>query len=224
MRTVFIYALCEPGTRTVRYIGQTVDFKKRFRNHCNQSVNGQNPLGDWLRSLEGRRPEMIVLSEVPECEWGDEEQRYIRAARMLGMRLVNSTDGGEGLLGFHFSEETKMKKSRRFSGAGNPMFGKPVSSETRERLSVASLEAWKNPEMRAEASRRRTGRQHTPETKEKMRLLALARPYASDAHRAAISEGLKGRVISPEHAEKRRAGHRLYLVLQHSKKFYGDVD
>lgn len=223
-RTIFIYALCEPGTRTVRYIGQTLDLARRFRYHLATSSKKKSHLGNWLSSVlsRGEQPTLLELSRTDESQWCTEERRYISAARAIGIQLVNSTDGGPGTLGLKFSEESKRKKSLRFSGAGNPMFGKPVPIETRERLRAASLAAYSDPEARAAAGRRAKGRKHTSESIEKMRKAALARPVFSEEHCAAISAGLKGRVFSPENTEKRKAGHALYRVLQHSKKFYAE--
>lgn len=107
-----IYALCEPGTRTVRYIGKANNPAKRLKEHWWTSRKRKNHLGNWLRALE-ERPALVILSEIPHCEWEAEERRFIRAARMLGMPLVNATEGGEGgQKGKTHSEDSKSKMSR----------------------------------------------------------------------------------------------------------------
>ena len=129
MKTAIIYALCEPGTRTVRYIGMTTKgVAHRLRQHGRTSVKLKNHLGNWLRSLLGVPPSIISLSEVSvEC-WAEEEIRYIRAARCLGFDLVNSTDGGDGFL--NLSEPSNHK--RRLA-----LQGRKFSKEHREKMSRA---------------------------------------------------------------------------------------
>lgn len=99
MKTTFIYALCEPGTSTVRYIGKADKPEKRLKAHVTTSIHQKNHLGNWLRSLQskGVAPAMVILREVEYGNWQESEERYIRIARGCGMRLVNSTEGGEGV-------------------------------------------------------------------------------------------------------------------------------
>lgn len=125
MKTTFIYALCEPGTRTVRYIGKANSPPARFKQHLRPSgsIKGQTPLGEWFRSLKERSaiPSLVLLREVLVEEWEIEEAQYIKAARLLGMNLVNSTDGGEGVQ--NPAPEIRQKLSARKLGSLNPMFG-----------------------------------------------------------------------------------------------------
>jgi hypothetical protein len=127
--TTFIYALCEPGTRTVRYIGKTENLGRRFREHLRGSSKKKSHLGNWLRSLAGDSPNRITLCEVPESEGSAAEIQYIRAAReSLGMKLVNATDGGEGVSNPSPESRVKMSAAKR---------GKKASPETRAKMSVA---------------------------------------------------------------------------------------
>ena len=130
MKTAIIYALCEPGTRTIRYIGMTtVGTSRRLRQHCKESSRLRGTyLGNWLRSLGEKIPSLIILSEVPQELWEDEEARYIKAARCLGMNLVNATEGGEGLVNPSPEVREKMSLARK---------GKKLTDETRRRMSVA---------------------------------------------------------------------------------------
>jgi len=47
----------------------------------------------------------------------------------------NLTDGGEGLCGFHHSDEAKKKMSDAKSGENHPNYGKHLSETTREKIS-----------------------------------------------------------------------------------------
>lgn len=126
--TTFIYALCEPGTRTVRYIGKSNDPKARLRyGHLLESIHLTTHLGRWLQRVvrDGRTPSLVVLSEVPKKLWKREERLYIANARMLGMDLVNATDGGEGI--------TQTRETRKKIGDANR--GRPCSPEQRKQIS-----------------------------------------------------------------------------------------
>lgn len=203
---VFIYALCEPGTRTVRYLGKTVNPARRGKEHVRVSSRYKSHLGSWLRSLISREvlPDLIVLREVPESQGSAAEIKYIRIAReSLGMRLVNETEGGEG--NPKPSEETRARMSRsqkirpprsletraKLSAArkGNkhPLFGKEVTAETRERISKGVRSA------------------QTPEYLAKLRRAALGRPQSEET-RAKHRDSLKGRPKSLEHRLALRAG------------------
>lgn len=125
---VYIYALCEPGTRSVRYIGMSKDPARRLREHISNARRGlDSPLGEWLRSLSDK-PNMVTLCETCEAFWQDDEKTYIRAARALGMPLLNSTDGGEGTLNLSPKALAKRSAAQR---------GRKRSKETRAKLRAA---------------------------------------------------------------------------------------
>lgn len=172
MKTVFIYALCEPGTRTVRYIGLTGNIEIRLRQHLRISSKKKNHLGFWLRGIlsRGAVPIMVSLSEVSANEGASKEIKYIRAARSsLGMDLVNSTDGGDGGALSQESRDkitaalrTPLARSKSRAKAKkrwkNPLMrAKFISSivaakstpEARARTGKSSKERWENPEFRA---------------------------------------------------------------------------
>lgn len=129
MKTTFIYALCEPGTRTVRYIGKTNTPSRRLRDHLSTSIKMKTYLGNWLRLLvsKGEKPDLIILREVPYEQWEIAEERYIRMARGCGMKLVNLTDGGDGVTQ---TPEVRRKISVALTGPLNYAFGKKRPPET----------------------------------------------------------------------------------------------
>lgn len=129
----YIYALCEPGTRRVRYIGMSKDPARRLRQHISRANKGlASPLGEWVRSLSGK-PNLVVLCETAEAFWQDDEKTYIRAARALGMPLVNSSEGGDGTV--NPPPETRAKLSAAVSGPKNGNYGKPHSLEWKQNMS-----------------------------------------------------------------------------------------
>lgn len=90
-----IYALLEPDTGDIRYIGKANDSLKRFKRHMRDRVRRDYPLYRWINKLvrEGREPDMIVL-EVTE-DWRSAERRLIEVSRARGCRLLNVAEGGD---------------------------------------------------------------------------------------------------------------------------------
>lgn len=123
-----IYALCDPDLQipVIRYIGKTVNMRRRFRDHCHQSVKEKTHLGNWLKSLKARKvdPVLLTLTEVPDEIGSAAEVLYIRLAKEGGMDLVNATDGGDGVT---MTPEIREKIGAAQLGEKNHMFGKTGS-------------------------------------------------------------------------------------------------
>lgn len=130
MKKVFIYALCEPGTETIRYVGKTDNLKRRLSAHLSQSIKHNSHLGHWLRGLKisGEAPTLVVLCEVGVDSWMTAESEFILSARSRGFDLVNGTVGGEGGYTGNSGTGAKISASR---------IGKPRSLETRLQISLS---------------------------------------------------------------------------------------
>lgn len=124
----------------------------RLKSHVNEAINGgKRRIHKWIRSLPSV-PAIIILERDPpdlklaECGW-------ISFLRMEGARLVNGTDGGDGLLnpsfevreklsswqiGRKMSAEAKGKMSvsqrRRFTTQPGPMVGKKHSEKAKAKI------------------------------------------------------------------------------------------
>lgn len=164
MITTFIYALCEPGTRTIRYIGKANDVKSRLRQHIHEArgMNGGRTHRErWILSVlaKNKRPDALILAEVSREEWKSEECRFILSARMLGMRLTNASEGGDGNQGHIHSSETRAMISRKGkgrkatevtrhrmskakSGVNHPFFGKKQSDSHRRNNRLGQIRAF----------------------------------------------------------------------------------
>lgn len=88
--------------------------------------------------------------------------------------------------------ELKELKSKRFSGKNNPMFGKAMSEETKDRISKGNkgktLGMKRSDEFKNNLSKKLTGRVVSEKTKLIMREIALKRPPMSDAAREKIGK------------------------------------
>ena len=96
-----IYALTDPRTEQVRYIGKTshaLDWRLKKHIAAARTRKGTYLL-HWLRQLqdEGLSPDIQLLTMVAKVRWQETERAWIAFGRERGWPLTNSTEGGEGL-------------------------------------------------------------------------------------------------------------------------------
>lgn len=112
---VFIYALIDPFTFKVRYIGKSIRPKERLMNQLNE--NSKTYRTHWIKYLKsrGKRPIQVILQELKDEEnWQEAERKWIRIARKHGWNLVNCTDGGDGVI--NLSGESKERLLKTWKG------------------------------------------------------------------------------------------------------------
>jgi hypothetical protein len=94
LRTHYVYALCEPDGKTVRYIGCTKQPWKRLCGHVGKPTRGR--LRHWVYSLRrrGLAPVMVILFEVNGREAGLalEAETIQNFRRELGDSLLNQVN------------------------------------------------------------------------------------------------------------------------------------
>lgn len=167
---VYVYTLTDSHTNQIRYVGQTVDLKRHFADHCSFQ-QGKHHHANWLNRLRSLslKPIMQTIEECNEYNWPERETYWIRHYREGGCDLVNATDGGEGKVGcIHseearrkigeaqkgktLSEETKRKMSETQRGENNHNFGKTFSEETKHKMSESKKGKSRNEETRRKIS------------------------------------------------------------------------
>lgn len=108
-----IYALCEFPSMEIRYVGKTMrSLLQRLKGHMQAAKKPQLPVGRWIskRRCEGKKICIKLLETVQgDKDWASREKFWILKHKQDGARLLNLTDGGEGLSGHIFSEEHKAK-------------------------------------------------------------------------------------------------------------------
>lgn len=182
--TTYIYALIDPRTDQIRYIGKCDTPNERLRAHRCDKANTHK--ARWIRLLRaaGLRPRMEIIEVVAQDNWADREKFWIAYYRAQGLRLTNITDGGDGAPGRRLTDASKehLRSLRK---------GKALSAEHRAKLA----DAWKF-------------RDRSVIDK----LMAGCRAYHAGAKRSAewcqnISEGQRGRKPSAETLQRLRDSH-----------------
>lgn len=134
-----IYVLQDPFTHEIRYVGMSsVSVRTRILHHLQPHMTTKKntkhlPIYKWIKSLNGTKPvpvvvqlfETIKLNDLQQCE-----QYWISYFKSNGSRLLNCTEGGEGL--FNPSDEVRQKMSKS-------AMGKYVSPETKEKISKSKI-------------------------------------------------------------------------------------
>ncbi|MFN7301685.1 MAG: NUMOD1 domain-containing DNA-binding protein [Bacteroidota bacterium] len=92
----YIYALIDPLTNNIRYIGKTVNLASRYSFHVNDKSNTYKV--NWIKSLQTQnlKPIMVVIDKC-KYSWQDREKFWIAHFKKM-YKLTNLTAGGDGLL------------------------------------------------------------------------------------------------------------------------------
>jgi predicted GIY-YIG superfamily endonuclease len=217
-----IYALLDPRTDAVRYIGLTMDAKGREYDHKTKS--GAGHYGAWKRSLLklGLTPEMIILEEnLTREEAGERERFWIAYGKEYGWQLVNLTDGGDiGCPGYKHTPEARARIAKAKRGSG----GWHHTPEAKAKISEASRRTPRNREWRERISKAQTnkpkphkGQPRSEECKAKLSKAHLGKKHTEEAKRK-IGEASKGRRCSEETKAKMRAAALKWRAERRSAK------
>ena len=142
METVFIYALIDPKSNQVRYIGKTNNIHRRFRRHITERFLHDSHKDRWIRKLvdENISPEIEVIDEVYKSDWWYWEKFYISYFLYLGCLLTNGTKGGDeppSTKNRKHTIESRLKMSNTKKGKPIPWLnnGKERTEQHRQNLS-----------------------------------------------------------------------------------------
>jgi predicted GIY-YIG superfamily endonuclease len=144
---IYIYSLTDPNTNVVRYIGKSVNPKRRFNEHINNCHKSSNNNKDnWIKKLlfNNQFPILNIIEETTIDKWSDREKYWIT----MYTNLTNSTSGGE----YGIPTDDVIQKMRvNNTGDRNPMWGKRWTEEQRlklsiQRMGVPKTDEWKDGE------------------------------------------------------------------------------
>ena len=145
------------------YVGSSVDIKERMDRHLSDSRNGGNAL--IHRALRAFGHEAFDFEVLEECE---KSKLLLREQFYISLLNAASLDG--------FNSNNKVKAN----------YGISPSTVTRQRISEAKKESYKNSEIRAKISRALSLRPCLPETREKLRRHHLGKKMSEESIRKAI--------------------------------------
>lgn len=90
LKQCYVYALCEPDTGVIRYVGRAVNAQTRYRAHLNDL--SKSPKARWIQTLQahGKRPLLRILETCTGGSVVDAEKRWIAEMKRNGAPLLNS--------------------------------------------------------------------------------------------------------------------------------------
>jgi len=193
MSAYLIYGLRDPRTLMIRYVGKSSSGLSRPNVHRQlHRKNGlKTHLANWVRELEhaGHTYEVLVLEHLATAtDFREAEPRWIRSLREAGHDLTNATNGGEGIVGYHHTAETRARMSAVRKG-------RIPSFEHREALSKALSGRKLSDEHCAKISLLKIGNKNN-----------LGRVWSAE-ERLKVSQALTGRKLSEDSKQKQRATH-----------------
>lgn len=209
--TVTVYGLASSEDGKLRYIGQTTGklTRRLIHHHYDAKKLGTIHKSNWIRSVITRGFEVLIFPIEENAPWGEAEIRWIAHHRAAGVDLVNTTAGGEGVVGYVRTLEQRQAHGARMRGRQSPRKGVKLSEETRAKLSAVQQGKVISESTRAKISAALKGRIKTPEHIEKIAAANRKPPpppltdeqiAAKKAQKFAnYSAASKGRVASAEH-------------------------
>ncbi len=119
-----IYGLTCPDTGIVRYVGKSTTGMRRAQQHKTKtSLIPKSHKNNWIKLLLSQN-KMYGIKVIEECEskeiLNEREIYWIKFYKESGHNLVNSTEGGEGSVGFKFNEDSKQQMSESAKKRGMP--------------------------------------------------------------------------------------------------------
>lgn len=153
MDTASIYVLVDPRDGEVRYVGWTTKtLAWRLLRHV--KARGKTWRDNWIAVLLGlgEIPIIRVLQVLPLQGSQDAERYWIKTLRDAGCRLTNTTEGGEGVVGYTWTAEARVAVSQARQG-------RVTTDVTRAKISAAAQRQMADPRQRAAVSRVHKGKQ-----------------------------------------------------------------
>lgn len=212
----YVYGLTDVRSGHIRYVGKVNGYpNSRLKSHIYEARYGKrhNHRLAWIRKLlkDGFPPRCIVLEK---CSDDEEliaaEKRWIAHFRVMGAKLVNATDGGEGMANPSAETREKLSRARR----GRKLNVRPEAIEAKREF---MKNKWKDPEFRANviaaSEARRIHPKHVPLQGE-----ALYKRRVEVAKM--MGERNKGKSKTPEHRAKLAEATRKHLA-EHGHPFSG---
>lgn len=183
----YTYLHKKSSDQTVFYIGKGT--RRRLKSEENRNIHWHN-----IVSKHGFTHEIVARFATHE-EAYEHEKFLIWCFRDMGFVLANISDGGKGRTGagIPHTEEHKKMMSKRYTGSGNPFFGKKhsedalkkitqhstgvcrISDEAKKKMSDERMGVKRPASVGEKIRAARTGTKASEETRAKMRIAQAKR-------------------------------------------------
>lgn len=203
----YIYKITSPSGKS--YIGQTIHFEKRIRQHS--LSKGSTKLSSSIKSHGWEAHTVDILWEG-KCTQEQLDTLEVEFINLYGTyhNGLNLTEGGGGSRGRILSDETKARMSAAHKGKKLH----PLSEEHKAKISASSKDRKKPPradEHRAKISAAKKGKPQSEDFRAKMSAFRKGKPSPNKGK--SLSEEAKarmrGRTLSQETIAKRSATRKL---------------
>ena len=206
---MYIYGLCDPETKEIRYVGATRNLEKRLQGHLRRKSDTRKER--WIAALRvnGLIPKIKKLEIVTEDNWQERERYWIAKYRKENNNLLNIADGGIGIL----STELLGQISRTLSNI-------PRTQEWKDKISKGKLGSRLSLETKEKIALARRGKKfppHSDETKNKIRMSHFGiRP--TEEIKQKISKSKRGKPGTPHTDEWKQRMSILGSERRHSEE------
>lgn len=115
--------------------------KARYISHIRESKLNSSYKSNWIKKLykDNKYLLMDIIDICNKEDYSYYEKYYISLYKSLGYNLLNMTDGGEGLSGYKYTLDDRLKRSNRMKGSGNTFYGKRHTQESLKLMSINSI-------------------------------------------------------------------------------------
>lgn len=211
MKPTNIYALIDPRTGCIRYVGKTIStIERRLSTHISYAKKGvHTKCARWIKGLidAGLRPDTMLLA-VANDDWAEVERHWIAKFRYDGLDLLNHTAGGEGMNEYSHTPESRARMSEaqklRFSIKPSQLKGRSRPPEVRQKCSESQRGRTISADHRAKISAALIGRKIPQEIVDKISAANRGKklPPRSTEHSEKHAAALRGIPHSEEHKSK----------------------
>lgn len=152
----YTYAHYTADTNDLFYIGKGTYQEKRPQPTRAASRKGRNVYWNRIVNKHGGFKYEVLASWKTEQEALDHEIFLIACLKETGVRLCNLTNGGEGMAGWHHTEDHK-KRMSEFQKGNTYCRGRKLSKEHKELLSIVHKGVAKTQKHKENLSKSRQG-------------------------------------------------------------------
>ena len=87
----YIYGLLDECEGVIRYIGKTINIRKRYGEHLNSKNNRNKEMSEWIVALQkkNKRPMLVILDCIHDEQSSEAEQFWINHFLAIGCDLIN---------------------------------------------------------------------------------------------------------------------------------------